>query len=248
MSKQTIPSLNSRSFSEEWMDHPWVEWLSSNKQVVLWGLVGLFAVLLLSYRLLSVQTLNAEHDFFQAQNAFNQLQQMPQNQVASSTAFQDLKEIMAKHPELHAKYDGALAQLMLIENNLPEAKAFAQSTFERVRPDQLGLYENYAKTSLLIGEGKYPEALQGAFLLQAQLDKKLDKTSADQTLYTFNLLRLASLYQQLGHEQEELATWDTLLNWTEGNVQAVLTTYELFKDGRASLGQYIDQRKKTLAL
>lgn len=246
MSKQstTSSSLDSE-FSDGWMDHPFIDWLTANKQILLWGLVGLFAALLISYRYLSVSNLNAESDFMQAEITFQQIQQGT-DPAATASRLQELTTLMARHPELHAKYDGSLAQMLLIQGQIPEAKALAQSTFKRVRPDQLAPYEEYAKTSLLIGEGLYAEALQHSLQLQTQLQEQ--PATASVTLPIYNLVRLAFLYQQLGQKHEELATWDALMQQTEDQVQTVLTTYQLFQIGHTSLGHYIAERKEALAL
>ncbi len=244
MSKQSTPSSLDREFSDGWMDHPFIDWLTANKQILLWGLVGLFAALLISYRYLSVRNLNAENDFMQAEMAFQKIQQGTDS--ATTARLQELTTIMARHPELHAKYDGALAQMLLIQGQIPEAKALAQSTFKRVRPDQLAPYEEYAKTSLLIGEGLYAEALQHSLQLQTQLQEQ--PAAASTILPVYNLVRLALLYQQLGQKHEESAAWDALLQYTEDQVQTVLTTYQLFQVGHTSLGHYIAERKQALAL
>ncbi len=246
MSKQSTTSSSlDREFSDGWMDHPFIDWLTANKHILLWGLVGLFAALLISYRYLSVSNLNAENDFMQAEIAFQKIkQETGTDSTAIASRLQELTAIMARHPELHAKYDGSLAQMLLIQDQVSEAKALAQSTFKRVRPDQLTPYEEYAKTSLLIAEGLYAEALQHSLQLQTQLQEQ--PSTSGTTLPIYNLVRLALLYQQLGQKHEELAAWDALLQQTEDQVQTVLTTYQLFQVGHTSLGHYIAERKKTL--
>ncbi|WP_154017811.1 hypothetical protein [Candidatus Protochlamydia phocaeensis] len=248
MTKQSIgsPQLNSSDFSEGWMDHPFVEWLSAYKQYLIGGCVGLFALLVLAYRLLSTQTLQAEKDFFQAQADFLQFQQN-QDPSANPTLLKELKDIMARHPELHAKYDGALAQTLLIEGNPSEAKPFAQSSFQRTRPDRLEFYQDYAKTSLLIGEGLYSDALAQAKQLKDKMDQQTDSEAFGQTLYTFNLIRLAMLYQQLNQSQQESEAWAALQNQAEKHLVDVLPVYQLFKTGQTSLNHYIDERKQALS-
>lgn len=244
MSKQsTAHSSLDRELSDGWMDHPFIDWLIANKQVILWALIGLFATLLISYRYLSARSLHAESDFMQAEIVFQQIEQGT-DPSATTSRLQELATFMSRYPELQAKYDGSLAQILLIQGRVAEAKAFAQSTFKRVRPDQLAPYEEYAKTSLLIAEGLYTEALQHTLQLQAQLKEKPETAST--TLPLYNLVRLAFLYQQLGQKQEESAAWDALLKQTEDQIETVLTVNQLFQAGHTSLGYYITERKKAL--
>lgn len=224
------------------MDHPLVEWISTNRKVLLWGLLGLFAALILSYRLISARTLNAETDYFRAEIAFQELQKTPNNKEKSASYIKELTAIMERRPELHAKYDGALAQYFIIENQPEEAEKFARSTFKRIKPDQLQLFESYANASLLITQGLYQEALQNSLQLQTQLAENSSEISKE-TLKIYNLLRLAILHQQLGQKEQELAAWEILLNQAEKNTDAFIPIYQLFKTGQTSLGQYIDERK-----
>lgn len=243
MNKHSTSSpFNSQDFSDGWMDHPLVEWISTNRKVLLWGLLGLFAALILSYRLISARTLNAETDYFRAEIAFQELQKTPNNKEKSASYIKELTAIMERRPELHAKYDGALAQYFIIENQPEEAEKFARSTFKRIKPDQLQLFESYANASLLITQGLYQEALQNSLQLQTQLAENSSEISKE-TLKIYNLLRLAILHQQLGQKEQELAAWEILLNQAEKNTDAFIPIYQLFKTGQTSLGQYIDERK-----
>ena len=46
----------------------------SDKQIFLWGFIGLLVLLIAASRFAVMRTLNAEKDFFQAQAAFTQFQ------------------------------------------------------------------------------------------------------------------------------------------------------------------------------
>ena len=243
MNKHSTSSpFNSQDFSDGWMDHPFVEWISSNRKVLLWGLLGVFAALILSYRLISVRTLNAESDYFRAENTFQEIQKNPENKEKNAQNLKELTLIMERRPELHAKYDGALAQYFIIENQPEEAEKFARSTFKRIKSDQLQLFESYANSSLLISKVLYQEALENSLKLQTRLSENSSEISKE-TLKIYNLLRLAVLHQQIGQKEQELAAWDRLLAQAEENSEAFLPVYKLFTSGQASLGQYIDARR-----
>ncbi|WP_075883718.1 tetratricopeptide repeat protein [Candidatus Protochlamydia sp. W-9] len=239
--KTTFSPFQSPSLSDDWVDHPLILWISDRKHFFLWGLLGLFAALLFIYRFLSLQTLNAENDFIQAANAFQQIEQNTSSSDIKKTHIQELLAIMARHPELHAKYDGVLAQYFIIQNQPSEAKQLAKSTFERVKPDQLNLYVNYAKTSLLISEGSYKEALMQANDLQ----KQLSLIPENVVLSVYNLIRLALLHEQLNQASEAVAIWDQLiaLNRNKDFSEAELITTKLFQAGQINLEQFVEGRK-----
>lgn len=239
MNKQSKSSQTlTENLSNLWVDSSLVEWISEKRQVFLWGVVALFVGLLLAYRFFSWSDTHSENDFLRAQALFNQFQQSRQEDAQD---LKDLELIMSRHPELQAKFDGALAQTLMIEGNIPQAQAFAELTFRRTRPDQLGLYEGYSKTSLLIGEGQYEKALQQATQLKSRLEAD-ENNYRDTALYAFNLVRIAILHQQLGQKEAELQAWKAIENLSDTS-QAALSLNEVFKSGQASLNQYIRERK-----
>jgi len=191
-----------------------------------------------------MRTLHAENDFFQAEKAFMQLQQTvatPSTQHPPLVAeLALLNTIMERHPELKPKYDGPLAQTLLIEGQAPQARLFAEAIFKRTQRDALKLYRDYAQASLLIADGRYTEALQSAEELKSALDM-LSKQE-NPLLDGFNLIRLAMLYKQTGQIEQELKTWNTLES-QPGHLQAFLEIAKLFKAGSISLNQYIEERR-----
>lgn len=245
MSKSSVnSSLNNVDLEEDWSSHPAIEWLSANKKILLWGFLALLACLILTYRLMAMRTLSAETDYFQAQTLFTQFEQASSSSPDSLPSELDqLKAIMERHPELKPKYEGSLAQTLLIMGQDAQAQAFATDIFERTAPDDLSLYQDYSQVSLLIGEERYADALQQTQLLQAALDQLNEK--ANPILYVFNLIRLAMLYQQMGQAQEELQAWEQLQNQPH-RLEAVLAANHVLKVGQASLNQYIEERKNAL--
>lgn len=243
----TSSSLKNLSFDEDWSSHPAIEWLSAHRKILLWALFTLIALLILASRFAALRTLNAESDFFQAQTAFTRFQQAAINPATDSSADADLEQleaIMQRHPELKPKYEGSLAQTLLINGQTSQAKTFIEDVFSRTKPDHLQLYQNYTQTSLFIGEGRYSDALQQAQQLKFTLDQ-LD-AGANPILYVFNLIRLAMLYQQTGQAEQELKMWDEFQNQPQ-RLAAVLAASQVLHSGQASLNQYIEERKKALA-
>ena len=135
---------------------------------------------------------------------------------------------------------------MIIAENAVEAKKFVMEALSRNTNDSF--YENYAKTSLLICENNYEKALQGSMNLH---DKLVNSTLNDhQTLFAFNLLRIALLYQKMGLKKEELETWETLKKYSNDNVNtfsnAFHPLFDVFQDKQVSLSDYIRHREKLL--
>src|SRR5665647_2862736 len=116
MSKQAKNSnAVAASVSSNWDENPLVEWISSNRQILLWGVAAAFVGLILAYRLISANLLNTEGDFFRAQALFTQFQEKT---TVDNTALNELEAIIRRHPELQAKYDGPLAQTLLIDGDV----------------------------------------------------------------------------------------------------------------------------------
>ena len=243
MSKQSKQPSVPPFIESEWSDHPLAEWISNNKQFILWSLAGLFAVLIIAARVLMHSNSNAESDYFKAQIDFNEFQQAAadsSNKFADSNSLKDLETILNRYPELHAKYDAAIAQTLIIENEISKAEPFAKATFQRTKDDSIKNYHEYAATSLLIGTQEYQKALTNTLQLQEVLQNEVQK-GQENTLYLFNLIRLAMLHQQLDNKQEEAKIWSELQQLA--SQPHVINLLNLFTQGNATFNQYIQKRK-----
>lgn len=248
MSKSpTQPSLDKLNLSDDWSTHPAAEWLSANKQIFIWIFGALLALLIIAYRLVVNHTENSESDFFRAQTTFTDFQQesiSAQNPADATATLEELDAIMKRHPELKPKYEGSLAQTLLITGQVSQAIPFAQDIFNRTQPDHVKLYQDFSKTTLLIGQGEYSEALTQAQQLKQTLDQKGNNLT-DSTLYIYNLIRLAMLHQQLGQKDEELKAWEQIQSLPKQS-ESVVAANQTLTIGNASLNQYIEERKKNL--
>ena len=246
MSKSSsTPTLKNLDLNDDWSSHPAVEWAIINKKKILWIAAGLLLLLIICYRIIAMRTVTAENDFFQAQAAFTQFQKagISSDGSIASKDLDQLDSIMQRHPEIKPKYEGPLAQTLLISGQIPQAQKFAEGIFKRTQPDYLQLYQDYSQTSLLIAEEQYTEALSQAIKLKASLDNLNENDNS--LLYVYNLIRLALLYQQTGQFQEELKTWQELQTQTQ-RLEAVLAASQVLKIGQATLNQYIEERQRIL--
>lgn len=233
-------------FDDDWTSHPAIEWMTANKSIFIWIFCVLIAVLLLASRLITWRTIDAEKDFFQAQTSFTQFQEAaisPGKEAEATASLQELNAIMSRRPDLQAKYDGALAQTLLVTGEVPLAEGYIDAIFKRTNSDQLTPYRLYTQGSLLVAQTRFPEALQNAQQLKTNLEQ-LGKESMP-TLYLFNLVRLGLLYQQTGDESNELKTWKELQNQNLDS-KALLALGQAFQVGAVSLDQYIQERNKNL--
>lgn len=248
MNNFTTPSPKNIHFDEDWSSHPAVEWITAHKNLLLGIFLGLMLFLILASQFINWRTLNAEKDFFQAQTLFTQFQnsaiQQPTENSTAAADFDQLEALLQRHPELKPKYDGGLAQSFLINGQTEQAQPIIEGIFKRTQPDHLSLYQDYTQTSLLIGHGKFEESLQRALKLKTSLDQLDEK--GPPLLYIFNLIRIATLYQQASRFQEELNVWDQLQNQPQLR-ESLMAVNQAFKMGQATLNQYIEERKVALA-
>ena len=244
---KTSPLGKNLHLDEDWLNHPAIEWLSSHKKMILSIFLGLLFLLILAYRFTAIRTLNAEKDFFQAETIFNRLQQTKAfSQDPSSTSeLEQLIGIMQRYPELKAKYEGPLAQTLLINGLFSPAQQFADDIFKRTQSNHLQPYQSFSQITFLIDEGQYSDALQQSIQLKSTLDQLGEQIHP--LLSTFNLIRLAILYQKTGQQEEERQAWEQLENQPE-SLKKTLATNQLFKSGQVSLENYIEERKKALLL
>ena len=241
------------------------EYLEKYGKKILYGLLACVTLLALFYRLSNQHTDKLEKDYIEASQDFL-LFVRPQeglDPIATKKALDRLKELITIHPELHAAYDGPLGQILLIRNEVEQAKPFMLSTFARIKCDDLSFYQNYASTTLNIAEKKFQEALIEALGLQSRM-KDLLKDQKDKSqllfgdqLFALNLLRIALLQQHLDDKSGELTTWQTWKHYAgleknqktiEVNVdpQAFRRVMQQLAIGSFSLPDYISYREKAL--
>lgn len=252
-----------QSFFDSFEDSSFFEWLSKNGKNAVYLLVGLIALLIIVYRLSSTHTIQAEKDYMQAAADFALFQKPAANgSTAANEALQSLNSIMAAHSELHAAYDGAIAQTLLNRGQPAEAKPFAQRVLNRTKSDELPYYSDFASTTLLIAEQQYAQALEKAIKLQSMMSEQIDRTAAEpersfgDILFAFNLLRVAMLHQQLGNKDLELQAWQKWKQYAgldkaakenlKVNPQAFRSLIQQLAIGSISLPDYISHREKLL--
>lgn len=252
MNKSKLHVLKELSFAEQVSNHPTFQWAIKNTTNILSGVLLFIAVIFFLYRIGANDRTKAENDYYTAANAFNSVVTPPKNATPAERQenLEKLDKTLAIRPDLHSKYDAMVAQALLIQDHPQEAAPFAERTFNRVSKDNLPLYTEFAKITLMIEQKDYAQALSKSKQLKELLAKNSDTTAI---LSTYNLLRLALLEKTLNKKSEELQAWQELSNallptqttLTFGDEQR-LHFENLFTEGNLSLKSYIEQREKTL--
>jgi hypothetical protein len=249
MSKQSTLFSNSKHIPlrDDINYHSIAEWLFQNKRLIIGVFLSLLFLMIVSYQILSTSTLKAEKDFFQAQVNFSRFEEKSHQPTEISQRLENLNQlelILNRHPELSPKYEGLIAQSLILEHENSKAVSFSQSIFERMKNKSSSFYLDFALASLLISQSDYHKALIQTEQLQEKMDGQVFD-SVGPLLYFFNLLRLSMLYQQVNQPQKELAAWNQLLKFKDrSEVTSLLNQF--FKEKINSLQSYIEERKINL--
>ena len=158
---------------------------------------------------------------------------------------------------LQPKYDGFLAQSYLNQGNTASARTFARRSFSRTE-NELPYHSRFSKSSLLIADGKFEEALQDAKKLKSEMAAVPElwnspRSTVGPILYLYNLLRIAVLEKTMQNPKEELFAWSELENFInqaqQNSALEKITrsfTKDFLKDNRINLQEYIAARKEAL--
>jgi hypothetical protein len=176
--------------------------------------------------------------------------------------FIQLQKLIQKHPELHAKYDGAIAQKLLSNSEKGLATSYGKATLKRMG-DFSPYYKDFSACSLMIADQKLEEALQSSKALKASMDgddrfweKKSELIRHGCILYAYNLLRIAMLEKAAGTTKGELEAWvelkknagwyDTQPTSRTYDPEAYLLIQQNFQNQEISLQDYIKYREEIL--
>lgn len=242
---QSLPMFRENNFIE---DSPFVDWMLNNSKHIVWCLGGGFIALLLLSMWLLNESSETSKNYLATINAFQQFEKASTTPQLS-TALAQLNTDLNKSPNLHAKYDSEIAQVLLTNGQIASAKPFAESVLSRTKSDKLNGYTSYASTSLLIADGEYKQALEQSLALKSDLSIAAD-TNTD--LFAFNLLRIAFLQIAAGEPASEIVAWKEWQKYdansksiSDAKSNPYLSIGGLFIDGKLSLQDYIDARIKT---
>lgn len=245
--RQHQTALEKPLFTEVLEENNFVHWCLENGRILIIGFLCVIAMFLVGYRISYGSMMKSEINYINAENNY-QRYMSEKNEAEAQETLMKLSSIMTNHPELYAKYDGLIAQKLIIEGNISESLTFANRAIDRTQSENAPLYSDYSKTAILIAEKKYEEALKNALDLKQLLLKNefvMSIESPEGILYAFNLLRIGMLQQQLKLESAELATWN---EWKAAKIsnEAFQKLANKFNVGQINLTNYIEAREMTL--
>jgi tetratricopeptide (TPR) repeat protein len=240
-------------WAESIQNHPAFEWLMSNLQYIPYLFIALLALIALGYKLTAGSAAKAENNYQLAQEYFAQIQR----NVGESSGMQkqlealnELKQITNAYPELHSRYDGMIAQMLLTQGKFTQAEPYAERTLSRTSSDQDANYREFSLITLLVADGKHSEALQKSLTLKETLQSE----SSEHLLLPYTLIRIAMLYQGMGESELEILAWDEWNDYAKntlaskpGNEQ-LNEISTLFTEGDFSLDRFVAERKKRLKM
>ncbi len=259
-----LPPEDQNSWSNALEEHPLIHWLTDNGKVLLYILAGLILFLILIFRFALSKDVASEADFIHAEKEYR-LFSAPvkegEDLTLQTSALKNLNKILTAHPELHPKYDGPIAEILLIRGESALAMDYAKPAIDRTKSENEPFYTGYAQTTLKIANGNYGQALKDAMAMKEQMIKEgeelketPEKLPFSTLLYSLNLLRIGMLQQQLALRTDELKTWqewkDLLKKSREGSLPAYLngplfmSFDNLLSEGNTSFTDYIEAREK----
>lgn len=239
-------------------DNAFLQWVTDHGKTLIYVFLALLAFIFLFFRLTSGSKSKAESDYFNASNDFALFQRLSSedNRAGAQEALERLAAIIQSHPELHAQYDGIIAQTLINQGNNIEAKRYSISTLKRISQDNLPYYEAYATNTLLISDKKYSDALAQAIDLKQKMIQIVESAKSEtqndfgSMLFALNLFRIGMLQQQMENRNEELKTWQEWDHYINSQKPISSVAFSILNqqiaDGKITLADYIEQRQKFL--
>ena len=134
---------------------------------------------------------------------------------------QALSKLLKKHADLKPLFSHHLHQSAILKGDIKQAKFFSADSLKRL--SFMGaLYQEFARTSLLIEEKKYEEALIRSKLISEQLKKENSPN-----LFGLNAVRIAFLESLLKSPEVSLDKWVSVKDQLSNELYTHLTDEEL---------------------
>lgn len=202
-------------------------WIENYSSVLPYAVLILVAVLVITYRFLSVGEGETIADYQRADTAYRQLMATP----ADSTALEKLYLLTQNHAALKTKYDGILAELFFVHQNdkgIDIGERMLTRTKDLISQDG----RSFAETTLAIQKGADKPALEQA----NELATNLDENDHMKTLKAFNLLRIASIYKRQGETEKAKEAWQNYEQKVDPATKKKIAAH--FQLGNASLEEF----------
>lgn len=163
-----------------------------------------------------------------------------------------MKKALKKVPNLERKYNTVIAQSLFHRDRLNDALTLAHASIQHIE-EEAPFHAAYGKTTLLIEQGSFQDALERSvglkenMLQQCDLQQQVGHHPAGGVfLYVHNLLRIACLQKELNNKPGEKAAWDELERFLGSKEDLSQLVYHQFQDNGLDLSNYINDRRKQL--
>lgn len=228
--------------------------IMGNKKIFLFLFIG-FTLLSLVVSFWLSRSKSSTKEFFQVEQSLMEIANG--EEIDANTVAQFSSQIKS-YPELAGKLGDILAQYHLEENNMLEAEHHANQAFKRTEFVK-SHYTDFSKTSLVIENREYQQALEEAKQLkETMLDEgSLGDTDFGGLLFGFNMIRIAFLEKLLENPAGELAQIQEIKRYfhlsDERDVESILpekigkALVEHFSDQNTSLIEYFQEREAILS-
>jgi len=237
-----------------------IDWISDHSKMVLIFLASLLLISFAFFQFTDKMSRNSLSDFIEAQLAYSS---WVSGQANSQELFKKLERPLKKNSELQVKFGALVAQRFLTMNDPAQAEPFAKQLWKRTGHLLSSHYIEFSKTSLLISQSKFENALEAARTLRLKMNEDAQFcTTQDQLirsgrlLYAYNLIRIAALEKEAGSFAGELEAWNEFLanaGWEPTTSPSKMfdpEAYSIFqktlRDGKLSFYDYVMERKGAL--
>ena len=225
-------------------------WASEKRKELIYGSlilgISVFAGLSVYFKFRG----NQDTAYFQACRSFYNWKEASENK---KQIFDVLKKQVAKFSGIQSRFDALIAQHLIYSKNLTDDFSYANAALKRLKIADTD-YQNFSKAALIIARGEVNEALDESKKLRSNLEKQFSTIKSGNpfaprkhTLYALNLIRIAYLEKQLGHEGGELEALAALERSIEQFPELRVFLQQNLKEGALSFYDYLKIRKTQLA-
>jgi hypothetical protein len=214
-------------------ENKFIAFVSKHWSKLLLGVLAVACLAVWAERFLKSDENQSRQDFLIVQQIFDKFQK---GQNLQEESLESAENILARHPELHPKYDAMLALAFFSQAKEAEGLKYAQLLLKKVKEELPPYYEAFARCTLLISEANYSQAYKDSLALHDMLQGQ----QRYQNLDAMNTLRLLFLAERLGDSQQKQAFWKKLEHHP-----GFAALQPLFHEGTLSLEHYI--QKTTMA-
>jgi hypothetical protein len=192
-----------------------MEWFVKNKKSILIGAIAVTAAISFSVWRSQARDAQKSKDIMQANMLASDLSRGDAD-TSNEEIVRQLKAIDDQYPSLQNRYDGIIAQELILENKGSEIDPYAKRAVENLQEIGLVNFAAFSEGTRLIALGQHEKAAEQLATLELKLATQTAEDIAVQiqknefALHAFTLLELTSLYDKLGKNSEMIKTRDTL--------------------------------------